>query len=76
MLLPMDNVAPKTFIFIMNSEATASWRQVIVPLREWRRKRLINTVAQAAEDGGFHKFLIFDALEDLQVEGVVGEMVD
>ena len=72
----MDNAAPKTFIFIMSSEATASWHQVIGPLREWHRKRLIGSVAQSAEDGGFDKYLIFDALEDFQVEGIVGEMVD
>lgn len=73
---PMGNVPLKTLIHVMDSDATASWHQVIGPLRQWHRRRLIDSVVQRAEDLAFDKYLIYDALENLQVEGVVGEKVD
>lgn len=69
-------IAHKTFIHIMDTETTASWHQVIGPLRQWHRKRLVEAVAQLAEGRGFDRYRIYDALENLQVEGIVGEKVD
>lgn len=65
-----------TFIYVMDSDTTASWHQVIGPLRAWHRKKLVDAVAQTAEALGYDSYAIFDAHESLQAEGTLEEKVD